>query len=340
MNKSGLASNTVFRDIIESLVVSYGERNTDIDFFHWLSDKLRQEIADLSIEASENLAEKIIAGIADYDNTLDDLNRAVEGGQAEEEWLSERLSKEYADLPLDVAGERIQNFDESITQTDMELMENIDETECKKADVFKVETAGWNKYSIKNRIHEIGQKASLLGIAAAANAIKSSTQNALSQESTTVISDAIQNNKKSEVKAVLATATKVAAEKHITDTVPPDISIEEACDVAGMTIEGAEALLDAANGKIPIKEALRKIGKAGIAAGCRLCSGVLKGVFQCCPFGGLLNEMLSNALRHMESRSFTEKVYTTVRNAAVSIWQGIKNIGKKIFSGLKKLLFN
>jgi len=76
--------NTDFKNLIDDMIISYGERDKQIDFSSWLSNKLRQEILDLSIEASENLAERIKTAIADYDNTLADLNHAIEAGKNQE----------------------------------------------------------------------------------------------------------------------------------------------------------------------------------------------------------------------------------------------------------------
>lgn len=342
MSKNEFASGTSFKSILDSLIVSYGERNREVDFPKWLSDKLCQGISSMSAEASEKLAEDIIAAVTDYDNTLNDLNRAVEAGQSEEEWLAERLSADYTDVPFDIAGEKLQIVDESITASDMQLMESMGETVSEEASSYSTESVGWNKYSIKNKIHEIGQKSALLGIAAAANAIKGGTQNGLSQESTTVISEAIQNDQKSEVKAVVATAAKVAAENHMTDLLPSDISTETASSMAGVAVEGAEALLDAANGDITT--AIEKIGRAGVAAACHLCADALKGLLKCVPFGGVLSEMFGGVFQHVESPPFTETVYTVVHDTAVSAWngikkigQGVKKVGEKIFSGLKSL---
>lgn len=65
---------------------------------------MQEKLSGLSAEEASKLAGEIMQGVAGYNETLDDVNRAAEAGCSKDEWLTERMAESYADLPPNEAG--------------------------------------------------------------------------------------------------------------------------------------------------------------------------------------------------------------------------------------------
>lgn len=343
-NYNSTENSIQFKDVLDSFMDSYSQRDQSIDFSEWLSDKLQQEISDLSNEKSQNIASDIIKGISDYNKTLNELNAAIEAGQSKEEWLAENLADAYEDLPPDEAGERLQQLENTYAAENEELMQEIGGGGSELTEASDNENIEWNKYSLKNKSYELGEQIAFSGIAVAAVALKNKAQGA----ETGYITDALDETLKdgliknsSEVEAIVAGAVKIAAEKGLENALPFDTPIDTICDLAGAAVEGAEALLGVANGEITMTEALDKTGRAAVAAGCRIGKRALTGVVSKIPVvGPILIDTFSEILDHFETPQFVNDVYEVVRDTAVVVWEGVKETGRKILGFVDNLLFN
>ena len=155
-----------------------------------------------------------------------------------------------------------------------------------------------------------------------------------------IVADAFQNGLEaspSEVKAVVAGAVKVVAEKGLEGVLPSDTPVDVIGGIAGAAVDGAEALYEAANGDISIMEAMDKVGRAGVAAYCRFGADYLKGYIITLPCGKLLVDLLEGLFEHMESPQYINNVYAVVRDAAVATWEGIKSKMVKVGKVAKEL---
>lgn len=295
----------------------------------------------MEAEASERLAGEIMAAVASYDKTLCELNAAIDAGQSKEEWLAERLAKVYEDMPPEAAGEVLQGMETELLSSNMQLMSEIDPAQVSGLAVAETEAVNWNTYSLKAKVYDIGRQVNALMLSGAASALGQWAQGD-EVDFNVAISDAIRSGMRSssgEVKAMVAGAVHVSAEKGLTALLPSDTSIEVIGDLAGAAVEGAEALCDAANGNITLTEAMDRTGRAGVAACCRAGARGLRGKLNSLPAGPILTDLLGGLLDHMESPKFVNDVYTTVRNTAIATWEGIKKskvvttvkaVGKKL----------
>lgn len=337
MREDKLTEEPLMKDVLGSFIDSYATRDKNIDFSDWLAGRLRQEMPDMLEGASRKLAEEIIGAVADYDNTLEELNSAIDAGQSKEEWFAERLADTYADMSMDDVGEKLQQFEDNVTASNMQLMKGLDITQTVEAGSAEAGNIEWNRYNIKDKVYKIGKQVALAGMAVAANVAKDRMQNDGVADIGGIAREMLQDGtmkEPEEIKAVVAGAVKVAAEKGLVDI--PDAAIG---DIAGVAVEGAEALYDAACGECTMTEAMDKIGRAGVAAGCRYGAGALKGFLLSEPFGPLLLDLFGGLLDHMESPKFAENVYTVVRDAAIATWEGMKKfVGRKIGYLESKLL--
>lgn len=327
MDKHEFVEELSMKDILDGFISSYAERDMNEEFVRWLEDKLRQEVPDMPNAASEKMAAEIIKAVEDYDETLDELNVAIDAGQSKEEWLVERLSDTYADVPFDAVGKRLQQIENDFAVSNMKLMQEINKAEGNAISVIDADPVEWNEYSVKNKVYEIGNQVILNGVAVAANVLKEKVQDD-AVDISGIVKETFQDGlikDSEEVKVVVAGAIKVAAEKGLENILPKDTPMDVIGGLAGAAVEGAEALFDVANGESTMLDAMDKIGRANVAAGCRYLSGALKERLSEVPiFGPMLVDLAGGLLKHMDGPKFAENVYIVVRDAAVAMWEGVK----------------
>ncbi|MCM1305631.1 MAG: hypothetical protein NC306_16250, partial [Butyrivibrio sp.] len=253
------------KSVVGSFIEDYAQRDRETDFSAWLEDRMRQELPELPEGSERKLVQDIAAAVADYDRTLAELDRAIEAGTSKEEWFAEQMAEGCADMEYDAAGEMLLQMDQGLTASGVQLMQEMDGAQQYEAEEADAGPDEWNQYSIKNEIQEIGKKACFAGLAVAANAVRYREES----DGEAAIGDAVREALREdmvtapeEVKAVVAGAVKVAAEKRLEDALPFDTSIEDISDMAGVAVEGAEALFDLAGGEISGLEALDRIGRA------------------------------------------------------------------------------
>jgi hypothetical protein len=340
VNNNGNKEEAAIKTLLQSFAGAYAERDKSVDFSNWLAGRLRQEMPDMSESAAKSLSEEIIEGVAGYDRTLGDLNRAVEAGQSGDAWLAERIAEACDDMPPGAAGGALLRIESDLNASNVLLMRELEDTPDAAAPiVVEAELIDWNEYSMKNKALDVGRQAVMAGLGAAANAVKNSMESGETADMGGVIKDALQDGletARGEVKAVVAGAVKAAAEKGLPDMLPADTPTEIICDIAGAAVESASALFDAVTGKSTALEALDKAGRASVAVACRLSGELLKGTINKIPLvGPLVADLAGGLLDHMASSKFADNVYAVVRDAARATWQGIKESGRRMWNSLK-----
>lgn len=343
-------NNSSLENILNDVLSSYAaQKGTEADFSLWLANTLQEKLSEMSAEEASKLAGEIMQGVAGYNETLDDVNRAAEAGCPKEEWLAERLAESYADLPPDEAGERLLQLEDGLNAANAQLIHEIDKTKPVEVPPAVSDPAGWNEFSLKSRARKIAKGVGLtsLGVMAKAAKYRMESQEPIAMQA--AIQKALQEGTPtdiSEVKAAVAGAVKVAAMNSLIDGLSEDTPMETICDMAGVAVEGTEALVDVASGKSTMIEAMDRTGRAAVAAGCRYCSGALKGyIMTSVPFGPLVVKLLGGLFEHMESPQFFNNVYTvvrdmytTVRDATVATREGAKSAVKEAVSNPLSLL--
>ena len=335
--------NSSLETILDGVLSSYAEqKGAGVAFPAWLANTLQEKLPELSAEEASSLAGEIMQGVASYNETLKDVNKAAETGCSKEDWLAERLTESYTDLPPDEAGDRLLQLENNLNAANAPLIHEIDETQPTALDPAIPDSAGWNTLSLKARARRVATGVGLAGLGVMANAAKYRMEN----EEPVAMRDAIQKalqdgtpSDSSEVKAAVAGAVKVAAMNGLEDRLPEDTPMDVICDMAGVAVEGAEALVDVAYGKASKTEAMDRVGRAAVAAGCRYCAAALKGaIIVASPFGPLVVKLLGGLFDHMESPQFFNDVYTTVRHTAIATWEGFKSAAREMVSPSLKVL--
>jgi hypothetical protein len=330
------AVDGLFNDFISS----YTGRDKSVDFSDWLAERLKQEMPDTENEASQRLSEEIIEAVGAYDQTLAELDEAIESGQSKEEWLAGSIAETYAGMPYDSAGNSLQKVCDDLYMSNAALMGETEDIPEPVTTNEGTEIVEWNEYGVKFKALEVGKQAIMSGLGVAADTIKRNRESGEVVDAG-VIGQALQEGlqtSKSEVKAVVAGAIKSAAEKRLTDALPEDTPTETICDMACVAVESADALLGVATGKTTVTEALDKVGRSSVVAVCRSGAKVLEGTLKAIPYvGPLVAEFAGGLLEHMSGSKFAENVYTVVKDAAVATWEGIKQTGSKFLNKLTNI---
>jgi hypothetical protein len=309
--------------MVDRFIVSYMERDRNESFSYWLSGQLQQEMPGMSDDACERLSSEIIASIAQYDQTLSNVGRAMNEGQSQEEWFAGQMSGAYSEMPNDESGDKLRRIYNDMLSSNAGIM---GEADIVTADYS--EAAEWDEFSLKAKALEIAGQAGTAALGIAANTIRQYREHGDSDS----IRLALQEETSSgEVKAAVAGGMKAAAENRLTDALPADTPIEVICDIASVSVEEAEALHDVATGKIGILEALDRIGRAIITATFRGCANVLEGYILRIPtFGPFIAEMATGLLNHMKTPQFTDEVCEVLDNMLMTAWEGIKKVARGI----------
>lgn len=347
MENTNLVENPSLKDLLGGFLGSYARRAANVDFPVWLSDKLRQEMPGMTPEDGARLAGEIIAAVAGYNKTLQNLNEAIDAGQSQEEWLCGRLEEAYADMAPEEAGTALERMENDLLAANAQLMGEMDQDVEGALSIVDGEPVEWNRYSLKAKANSIGQQAASGVLFAAANALNRKLQGEETTEIGEVVSDVLLDGLQAspdEVGAVVAGAVRVAAEKGLSDYLPPDTPMEDIGDLAGAAVEGAKALRDAANGKITPTEAMDRCGRAGVAAACRAGARMLRRSLARIPVAGpVLVDLSGGLLDYIEKAPLVDQASTALRGAAIAAWEGIKrsktvtvlkNVGKKVMNFL------
>lgn len=317
MENKGAEKNMSLQDMMGDFIESYAQRDTNVEFADWLSDRLHQELPEMDTEACARLTDEIVKAIAGYNQALVDLNQS---GMSKDEWLANELEKAYAGMSTDAAGKALMQMDRDLISSAAQVR---GEPEFQ---IVENEPAEWNKFNLKEKAYGIGQRAVNVAFCAAADALDKKV-NGEKVAVGDIVAGALQNGLNAspdEVKAVVAGVVHAAARKGLSDVLPPDVPIEVVGGLAGAAVDGAVAVYDAAKGNIKPADALEKVGKAGVAAGCRFAAVQLHGYVMGLPYGPLLANLLGGLFEHMESPRFINNVYTVVKDAAIATWEGVK----------------
>lgn len=343
MNKNKVMEETTLNEILGEFLDSYAERDGKINFPDWLGDKLKQEIPGISEQDAKALTGDIIRAVAEYDKTLQEVKAAIAEGTSKEEWLAENIAQNYADIPAAEAGEKLQQIEESLVVSNMQMMQEEQEVTVETGTVEQIPEE-WDEYKLKGKCYEIGRQLACTAVGVAANVVKDRVENGEDAEVGDSIKEALQGGlikDSSEMKAVVAGAVKVAAEKGLEAVVPEDTSVDVIGNMAGAAVESAGALCELACGESNVTDTVDKIGTATIVVGVRMAADVVKGKLASVPkVGPVLSVLAGELLDHLPVKKFAQNVCRMVRNTAKTAWDGIKNLKTvKAFTRTKEKLF-
>lgn len=157
------------KEFVERFLASYRQRDPGEDFAVWLSRRIAEELPGLSGAESEALAGQIMAGVAQYDRTLAEVNRAAAAGTPREEWLADKLTDACAALPPEEAGPKLQQMESALAASNAALM---GEAAPASEQAGQAAETAWNEYSLKAKAKEIAEQASVVGLAVSAEVVR------------------------------------------------------------------------------------------------------------------------------------------------------------------------
>lgn len=342
MNNNKITEETTLHEILREFLDSYADRDGETNFPDWLGNKLKQEIPGISEQDAKTLTDDIIHSVAEYDKTLQEVKEAIAKGASKEEWLAENIVQNYADIPAAEAGEKLQQIEESLAVSNIQMMQEEQEVILETGTVEQIPEE-WNEYKLKSKCHEIGRQLAYTAAGVAANVVKDRVENGEDSEVGDSIKEALQGGlirDSSEMKVVVAGAVKVAAEKGLEGVVPKDTSVDVIGNMAGAAVESAEALCELACGESNVTDTVDKIGTAVIATGrCIAVDAVKRRLASVPKVGSVLSALTGILLDHLPVEKFDQDVWRTVRNTAKTVCDKIKNSTVKVFTRMKEKLF-
>lgn len=323
-----MENNETLKNILNDLLSAYAQRDRNVPFQDWLGDALREKLPELSAEDGAALAEGIIGAINGFNQKLCEVDAAPESGLSKEGWLEKQLVEGCAALPPDEAGKRLLEMENGLIRSNVTIL-SLDGIQSQEVPVAVADPAGWNEDTLEKKAREIAEQVGMAGLGIAANAAKYKMDGDGSLKLREVVGDALQDgvtDDPEEVKAIVASAIKAAAEKGLVNGLDKDTPVGVFGDMAGFVVEGAQALFGAVNGDVLPEEAAEKVCKAGIAVYACCYSEMLKGliVYEFPVVGPVAVELLGGLFDHMKSPQFADNVYTVLHDMAVATWEGIK----------------
>ena len=324
------------QNVLQSYLGSYASRDKDTEFLDWLAQRLNQDLPEVDCK---NLAADILEAVERYDRALENLGEAIDAGQSKEDWLAERMEEACIDMPIDEAGNGLEQIERDLYSSNALLMDDTEPVPDGKVFDVVAEVGDWNEYGIKQKVIDIGQQAVMAGIGAAANAAQQNLEDGDSASIGEAIENALLSGVDagaSEVKAVVAGAMKSASVNGLVDILPPETPTEAICDIACASVECVDALACAASGKITVVEAIERIAKASVTAVCKMgCVALKVSLLKIPAVGPLISTCASSLLKQMNIPKISENIYNVVREAAIGTWNGIKRTASNLMNKLK-----
>jgi hypothetical protein len=367
-------NEAAFRSVLNDFAQAYNTRDTSLEFTDWLADRFGQEMRDLSAEDCRRLAHDMVGAIARYDENLNELKAAKAEGRSSAEWLAERSVEAFADRPVQEIGEQLGNFADALyTGNAQMLLLDPAEAQAEYAEGEVAETADWNEYSVKDVALNIGKQALVAGAGAAAELARQFADGTAQGESPEIggaVKDALIAGAVAagdvavkEVKAVVAGAIKTAAERNLTDMLPPGTSTEIISDIACVSVDNAKTMYAVAKGDLTIAEGIEQIADATVVTTADAVAAIA--VESAAEKAGLAGRKLGRKLgamipyigptigSHMGAwlgemagtkigevlRTHAAEIRAVAVKVAVTAWNDIKQTGRQALTGIKEKLF-
>ncbi len=213
---------------------------------------------------------------------------------------------------------------------------------------------GWNTYDARSAVLGIGRRAFLSGIQGAALSVgfqlaaKAMQDDPVDTEE--VIDIALKTGADTGVKAAVAGALKVGAERGVIRILPPGTPAQIIANFACVGIENAKILAKSACGEITFTEALDEMGCNTVAMMYGLSWGAAGTVLGTCALcwvpivGPIIGGVAGGFVGYMAGSKFGEKVYEGVKSATKAakgavktLWNGVKKLGRCIINGIGRL---
>lgn len=350
-------------DSFKCLSDSYREKDSSLSDAEWLAEQYKAALPTLSDKEAEVLGNSTVNGVNRFNMTLKEAMTAAADGKNREQWFSEKMSHEIAEMDIVEAGDCVHVIDAALLTGNRQMAEGVpvqaEENAFSVAIPQMEETyseggavsSQWNPFTIKETLSHIGQGAALMGL-----------QTMNNTESLDFVADALENMGGSDeilrtlvesgdtqqLKTLLTAVLKIGVDKGVLPLIPKSASVDT---IAGITSHGVEyisALAQFSSGKITMMQAMDHMGISGVSLLYNLCSAegirnistaLLSQIPVVGPIlgnvvGGIISATIGKKY-HEKMRATIQKVENTVRSAVNAAWNKIKTTGQKIKEKVK-----
>lgn len=338
--------------LLGQFVTEYGQKPLEQSDAEWLAERLHTELPSLDEAACAVLGREAVEAIAEYDENLASLNAARAQGKTTQEWFAQHVQQ--SGLPSDVLNQQLGEAYTSLNQVNGQMLQDGPVAEA-------AEAVDWSSCDPRMLAKGVGEQAMLAGLQSAAITTGYSLAEDIMREQPIdvgkTVAAALETGVDTGIKTAAAGALTVAAEHNLVPQLPPGSPIQLAANVACVAVENVKTLTRAADGVITQGEAAEEMGRnaavlyfdtsfgrAGRVIGKAVGTLVGKTVFHGVPgiskltgeLGGMIGYAAGKAVGK-KVRETVEKVSTTAKRVARQAWEGVKNTGRKIASGIKAL---
>lgn len=339
----------------KELAISFANKDKDIDNATWLTNELVHY--RISEKKAALISNEIISAVERFNSNFTAINKACAEGKNEKQWLNTFVN-ENVTADIQQKGDYLAQINTSLTAGNA-VAEKVSASnatpeifaEFEKVTQTPLETpanpSNWNIHTIRNEINQISDQAELMNAAALADTVTLPVEeNPISAIAETGIFDDTATGDFN-LKMISAAAMKVAG---VVDNIPllNTLPISALTNIACVGVESIKNLINVARGKIPAFEAVKKTGRATVAAVADFIkSGFPATFFMAIPaVGPYLSLTVGTYLRSLSTEKIQEKIYkgiekvkpiakkivSTVKSAAKKVTATVKSAVNKIFS--------
>lgn len=268
---------------------------------------------------------------------------------------SEQVKDVQEAFPNKTVTDHIGGTDKVDIQSDPLTKADIKRMQTEVQETGEIPRTDWNVYNTRELAIGLGKQAGVAGVQAAIITtgfdLAGRVMNGEEIDGGEVVETALRTGMDTGVKAAAGGALTVASKQGIISILPPGTLPGTIAKIACVGVENVKILWKAAKGEITLSEALEQMGRTSTAMTAGLCCagvGAATGAaaLSFIPIvGPIAGGLVGGMVGYMAGSKVGEVVFNGVKKVAqrgkeiVSrAWEGVKNIGSSIASGIRSLL--
>ena len=357
--------------LLEKFLSSYGEQAQDPA---WLVNALQNEHPEKTPEEIQNLAQGIRDSVDIWNDNMASLNQACAEGTSKENWLAGRLQEAAAETPVNEYGADLTKLGTALHAANNSAIAEIEgfpspnspSSTATPVPEGSIPAEEWTPDQAHSAAAHIGKEVDVHNLAGMVLQNGWKFVDALPEKAgfqgIKQVADALRSGDDHGVKEAATAALQTGIERGYVPLLPKTTPISVVSGVACYGVEQAKIMLQYAEGDISGQKALELSGRTAIAViahpltkkfeaiGARLGqkAGMAVGamVSTVLPvlapvatavggfIGGVVGKVAGSAIGQT-IRKGAEKIVEVAKPVLKAAWEGVKNVGRSIVSGVK-----
>lgn len=114
-----------FKTLFTKFIKAYAKKDKEMSDREWLSKQFREELPELTDEATDKMASETIDAIKEYDDNLKDLNEACKHGETKENWFVGKAAKASSGISVINYGNYLNSIDNAVSLANKQMLRTI-----------------------------------------------------------------------------------------------------------------------------------------------------------------------------------------------------------------------